>query len=132
MRETVLHLIQVAEDLQLVIVRVVVDKSHTAHLQRVVDIVDIILDVLGALFEQQGVLLLTVVRLDHIRDVTPGGNDAKQFPVIVADDRHSTLIVELAFDGYFRYPFVFPLCAVDIGDRRHLQILYVVEVEIPV
>ena len=72
------------------------------------------------------------MRIDHIRDVTPGGNDAKQFPVIVADDRHGTLIVELAFDGHFRYPFVFTFRVVDIGDRRHLQVFYMVEVEIPV
>ena len=83
--QTVLCMTQVTHHLQLMPVRVVVHQSDVADLQRVVDVLDILLNVVRALLQQQGCLFLVVVRLHHVRNVPTGHDDSYKVVILVAD-----------------------------------------------
>ena len=114
------------------LVGVIVDESYAADLQRVVDVVDIGLNVAGGLFQQRAVFLLPVVTFHHLRDVPPGGNEAQRPPLFVAHSVHSRLVVELTADGQFRNPLVVMLHLVDVGHRRQLRLIQMFQVELPI
>ena len=116
MGETVLYLIQITEYLQFVVVRMVVDKFHTTHLQRVVDIVDIVLYILGTFLEQYGILLLAMMGIYHVGDVTTCGDDSTQLLVLVTDGSYDAFVIELTLNSQLRNPLIFTFRAVNICD----------------
>ena len=116
LRETVLHLVQVTEDPQFMMPRVIGDDPHTTGLEGVVDILDISLDLLVGLLQQLHLFLLFVVRLHHLGDVTAGCHHPMEHPRFIADRTEDRFVVESAAEFDVGDTLVFPLHLVDVGD----------------
>ena len=116
LRETVLHLVQVAEDPQFMTPRVIGDDPHATGPEGVVDVLDISLDLLVGLLQQLHLFLLFVVRLHHLGDVTAGCHHTMEFAVFVANRTEDRFVVESAAEFHVGDTLVFPFHLVDVGD----------------
>ena len=94
------------------------DQSDTTSSQRVVDVLDIGLDLFGGVLQQQALFFLFMVRFHHFCNVASSSHDAMEIPVLIAYWTEDGLVVTGSSEVQVWNALILLFHLVDIGNGR--------------
>ena len=120
----------IARHLQRIALRIVVHQSDITHPQRIVDVRDIVLNIRIDLTQPVSALLLMMVRLDHLRHISPCHIESLQPPLGIANRIDGRLVIYLALQSE-RFSIVARVLKVlEVDDRGGTGVLGIFQLEL--